>query len=129
MRARHQERLEGPAPRRNDRHGGNDRRPNHRALPEGPVAFTAGYTRLLTRITAYTALVCDAYPSFSGADDPTYPVRMQFAGPLLSYSRLMEFSNSYIARSDAYLLLLTETYPPFQQESSPYITTPPVTAP
>jgi len=29
---------------------------------------------------------------------------------------LMVLANSYIARSDAYLLLLTETYPPFQDE-------------
>src|SRR5690242_10540855 len=56
--------------------------------PKGLYELTAGYTRLLTRTTAYTALLCDAYPSFSGADDPTYPVRMQFAGPLVRYSRL-----------------------------------------
>jgi hypothetical protein len=29
---------------------------------------------------------------------------------------MMVLANSYIARSDAYLLLLTETYPPFQDE-------------
>ena len=29
---------------------------------------------------------------------------------------LMVFANSYTARSDAYLYLLTETYPPFQDE-------------
>jgi hypothetical protein len=136
--------------------------------PKGLYDFVAGYTRLLTRTTAYTALVCDAYPSLSGADDSTYPVRMQFAGPLLRYSRLktffriilalpigalryaislmlefaavgawfvivvtgrlpaglfdvMEFANSYMARSDAYLLLLTETYPPFRQEPTPFV--------
>ncbi len=31
---------------------------------------------------------------------------------------LMVLANSYIARSDAYLLLLTETYPPFQDEQT-----------
>jgi Domain of unknown function (DUF4389) len=146
--------------------------------PQGLYDFVAGYTRLLTRTTAYTALVCDAYPSFSGAEDPAYPVRMHFAGPLQRYSRLkalfriilaipvgalryaislilefaavgawfvivvtgklpvglfdvMEFANSYIARSDAYLLLLTETYPPFRQEPTPFaeVTTPPVAGP
>ena len=29
---------------------------------------------------------------------------------------LMVLANSYMARSDAYLFLLTETYPPFQDE-------------
>jgi hypothetical protein len=29
---------------------------------------------------------------------------------------VMVLANSYIARSDAYLFLLTETYPPFQDE-------------
>jgi hypothetical protein len=28
----------------------------------------------------------------------------------------MVLANSYMARSDAYLFLLTETYPPFQDE-------------
>ncbi|HEY4915916.1 MAG TPA: DUF4389 domain-containing protein [Solirubrobacteraceae bacterium] len=31
---------------------------------------------------------------------------------------LMVLANSYMARSDAYLLLLTETYPPFQDEQT-----------
>ena len=31
---------------------------------------------------------------------------------------LMVLANSYTARSDAYLLLLTETYPPFQDEQT-----------
>jgi hypothetical protein len=136
--------------------------------PKGLYDFVAGYTRLLARTTAYATLLCDTYPSFSGAEDPTYPVRMHFAGPLLRYSRLktlfrvllaipiwiaryaitlllevvavggwfvivltgklpggmfevLEFANSYIARSDAYLLLLTETYAPFQSEPTPFI--------
>ncbi len=31
---------------------------------------------------------------------------------------LMVLANSYTARSDAYLYLLTETYPPFQDEQT-----------
>jgi Domain of unknown function (DUF4389) len=129
--------------------------------PRGLYDFVAGYTRFITRFTAYAVLLCDPYPSFAGSDDPAYPVRMQFAGPLEHYSRLKTFfriilaipivvlryvmgllleisaiaawvvivvmgkmprglfdlmvlANSYTARSDAYLYLLTETYPPFQ---------------
>jgi Domain of unknown function (DUF4389) len=131
--------------------------------PRGLYDFVAGYTRFITRTTAYTALLCDPYPSFGGAPDPAYPIRMEFQ-PLAQYSRpktlfriilaipiaivryivglllevgafaawfvilftgkmprglydLMVFANSYTARSDAYLYLLTETYPPFEDGS------------
>jgi hypothetical protein len=133
--------------------------------PVGLYEFVAGYNRFITRFTAYAALLCDPYPSFGGADDPAYPVRMGFEGPLEGYSRaktlfriilaipivilryvmqilleigaigawivivitgkmprglfdVMVLANSYTARSDAYLYLLTETYPPFQDEQT-----------
>jgi hypothetical protein len=133
--------------------------------PRGLYEFVAGYTRLLTRVTAYTALLCDPYPPFGGGADPAYPVRVEFAGPYEHYDRLktlfriilaipivilryvmglllevgaiaawfvvlvlgrmprglfdlMVLANSYTARSDAYLYLLTETYPPFQDEQT-----------
>jgi hypothetical protein len=131
--------------------------------PKGLYDFLAGFTRFFTRSTAYAALLCDPYPPFNGSDDPAYPVRMSFAGPLEKYSRLKTFfrgllaipimilryvmglllevgafaawfvivitgkmprglfdlmvlASSYTARSDAYLFLLTETYPPFQDD-------------
>lgn len=133
--------------------------------PKGLYDFVAGFTRFLTRFTAYAALLSDPYPPFGGADDPDYPVRMNFAGPLDHYSRaktffrmilaipvlfvryvmgllleigavaawvvivitgkmprglfdLMVLANSYTARSDAYVYLLTETCPPFQDEQT-----------
>jgi len=133
--------------------------------PKGLYDFVAGFTRFLTRFTAYAALLSEPYPPFGGADDPDYPVRMNFAGPLDHYSRaktffrmilaipvlfvryvmgllleigavaawvvivitgkmprglfdLMVLANSYTARSDAYIYLLTETYPPFQDEQT-----------
>jgi hypothetical protein len=129
--------------------------------PEGLYNFVAGTNRYIARVTAYTALLTDQYPPFGLDDDPNYPVRMHFAGPLAKYSRAKTFfrgllaipivvlryviqillevgaiaawvvilvtgkmprglfdmlvlANSYTARSDAYLFLLTETYPPFQ---------------
>jgi hypothetical protein len=131
--------------------------------PRALYDFVEGYNRYLARATAYAALVCDPYPSFLGEDDPSYPVRMHFDGPLDPYSRVktifriilaipiailryvigllleitavaawfvivitgrlprglfdvMVLANSYTARSDAYLYLLTETYPPFEDE-------------
>jgi hypothetical protein len=133
--------------------------------PKGMYDFNAGFTRYFARFTAYSALLCDPFPPFNGSDDPGYPVRMTFAGPLEKYSRLKTFfrgllaipimilryvmglllevgalaawfvivitgkiprglfdlmvlANSYTARSDAYLFLLTETYPPFQDDQT-----------
>ncbi len=146
------------------------------AYPRGLYNFVAGFTRFLARVTAYTALLCDPYPSFGGSEDSAYPVRMRFDGPLERYSRLktlfrivlaipimilryvmnlmlevgaiaawfvvvitgkmprglfdlMVLANSYTARSDAYLGLLTETYPPFQDEQTRAAGTPDPPAP
>jgi Domain of unknown function (DUF4389) len=131
--------------------------------PSGVYEFVAGFNRAVARVTAFSLLLADPYPAFGGGDDPSYPVRMRFAGPLARYSRLKTFfgfiraipivilryatnllleisavaawfvivitgklprglfdlmvlANSYTARSDSYLFLLTETYPPFQDE-------------
>jgi Domain of unknown function (DUF4389) len=133
--------------------------------PKGLYDFVADFNRFVARVTAYVALLTDAYPPFSGSADDSYPVRMHFAGPLERYSRLKTFFrfilaipivilryvlnllleigaaaawvvvvvtgkmprglfdlmvlvNSYTARSDAYLFLLTETYPPFQDDET-----------
>jgi len=133
--------------------------------PKALFDFVAGFTRMLARVTAYAALLSDPYPPFGAGSDSSYPVRMEFAGPLEHYSRLktlfrlllaipiailryvmnilleigafaawvvivitgklprglfdvMVLANSYMARSDAYLFLLTETYPPFQDEQT-----------
>lgn len=145
------------------------------SYPRGLYDFVAGFTRFQVRFTAYVALLCDRYPSFGGADDPTYPVRMHFAR-LERYSRLKTFfrlilaipvlilryvmglmleigaiaawfvilimgklprglfdlmvlANSYTARSDAYLTLLTQTYPPFQDDQTRAAGTPDTPAP
>jgi hypothetical protein len=144
--------------------------------PAGLYKFVADFNRFLARVTAYAVLLTDVYPPFSGADDPAYPVRMQFAGPLDGYSRLRTFfrailaipvmvlryvmglllevgafaawfvilvtgkmprglfdlmvlANSYTARSDAYVYLLTETYPPFQDDTTRSAGTPGPTIP
>jgi hypothetical protein len=144
--------------------------------PQGLYDFVADFNRFLARVTAYAVLLSDPYPPFSGADDPAYPVRMGFAGPLEQYSRLKTFfriilaipimvlryvlnllleigafaawfvilftgkmprglfdlmvlANSYTARSDAYVFLLSETYPPFQDETTRSAGTPGPTIP
>jgi hypothetical protein len=135
-------------------------------FPAGLYEFVAGYTRFLTRVSAYAIFLCDRYPPFSAASDPDYPIRIEFAGPYEQYNRLktafrfilmipivvlryilawllwigsigawfvivimghlprgyfdlMAVCTSYIARSDAYVYLLTETYPPWEDDSQP----------
>jgi hypothetical protein len=59
--------------------------------PEGMYDFAAGFLRYIGRLSAYIYLGVDKYPPFSGADDPTYPVRVQIAPPLERYNRLKVF--------------------------------------
>jgi hypothetical protein len=59
--------------------------------PAGLYDFMCGFLRYLTRLSAYLYLGVDAYPPFSGSDDPNYPVRVPIAPPLDRYSRLKVF--------------------------------------
>ena len=65
--------------------------------PQGLYAFTSGYLRYATRVAAYLYLGTDAYPPFSGADDPSYPVQVPIAPPQASYSRLKVFFRTLYA--------------------------------
>jgi hypothetical protein len=56
--------------------------------PEGLYDFTAGFLRYSTRVSGYTWLLVDPYPPFSGADEPSYPVRLHIGPPLPEYNRL-----------------------------------------
>jgi hypothetical protein len=130
--------------------------------PAGLYSVAARFTLYATQVSGYLSLLTDSYPAFGGAED--YPVRMTFAGPLESYSRLktgfrfilaipiallryyvvgplvelgalfawfviiitgkmprglqdmLVLGSSYASRTDAYLFLLTETYPPFRED-------------
>lgn len=131
--------------------------------PAGLYSFNANLVRWGGRVSAFGYLQVDAFPPFGFDDDPNYPVRVQFAGPLAKYSRLKAFFRLIIAipviivlyalqlvyqlcafaswfvavitgklprglhdgldlglayqtKIYAYLLLLTETYPPFSNE-------------
>jgi hypothetical protein len=59
--------------------------------PSGLYAFTGGFLRYLTRLSAYLYLGVDAYPPFNGSEDDTYPVRVDIAPALDQYSRLKVF--------------------------------------
>lgn len=128
--------------------------------PQSLYDFSCGFLRYITRLGAYLYLGVDRYPPFSGADDPSYPVRVPIAPPLDRYSRLKVFFRPFYAilayviryalgiillavafiswfvivitgnqpeslqnavvfclryttQSDALMMLITETYPPF----------------
>jgi hypothetical protein len=59
--------------------------------PASLYEFSGRYLRYLARFSAYMYLGVDQYPPFSGADDPSYPVRVRIAPPLERYSRLKVF--------------------------------------
>jgi hypothetical protein len=49
--------------------------------PRGAFDFVVGTIRWFYRVAAYFHLMVDAYPPFSMADDPNYPVRLQVDYP------------------------------------------------
>lgn len=59
--------------------------------PQGLYDFVAGYLRMQTRTSAFSALLTDEYPPFGGEPDPNYPVRIDIAAPKPKYSRLKAF--------------------------------------
>jgi hypothetical protein len=56
--------------------------------PEGLYAFHVRALRFQVRVSSYYSLLTDAFPSFDGDDDPSYPVRVAVGAPLPEYSRL-----------------------------------------
>jgi hypothetical protein len=66
-------------------------------FPVGLYNFTASYLRFSSRVLGYLNLMTDAYPPFNGADDPSYPIRIQIAPPLPSYGRWRVFLHGPIA--------------------------------
>jgi Domain of unknown function (DUF4389) len=61
------------------------------AWPEGLYNFACGYLRYIARLSGYITLGVDQYPPFSGADDPSYPIRVRIDPPLARYNRLKVF--------------------------------------
>jgi uncharacterized membrane protein len=57
--------------------------------PEGLYNFVAGFVRFYLRLTGYLFLAVDAYPPFSGADDPDYPLHVSIPERKDHYNRLL----------------------------------------
>jgi hypothetical protein len=56
--------------------------------PQALYDFTAGFLRYATRVHAYTWLLADPYPPFSGAEESSYTVRLKIGPPLAEYNRV-----------------------------------------
>ncbi len=65
--------------------------------PQGLYNFVASYLRFSGRVLGYVNVMTDAYPSFGGAEDPSYPVRVNVAPPLPKYGRWRVFLRGPIA--------------------------------
>jgi hypothetical protein len=59
--------------------------------PEGLYNFNAGVLRFGIRFSAWVYLQTDVWPPFGIADDPSYPIRLNFAPPAAKQSRLKAF--------------------------------------
>jgi Domain of unknown function (DUF4389) len=55
--------------------------------PQGLYDLAAKALRFFTRVNGFALLMTDAWPSFGGDAEPTYPVRAVIAPPLEQYSR------------------------------------------
>ncbi len=56
--------------------------------PQGCYDLTASALRYVTRVNGFYYLMTDAWPPFSGGEEPSYPVRIVLPAPLESYDRL-----------------------------------------
>ena len=63
---------------------------DHRSLPQGLCTrSSAAYVRFYLRFAGYVGLAVDAYPPFSGTDNPDYPVHVTVPERPEHYSRLL----------------------------------------
>ena len=59
--------------------------------PQGLYDFNANFLRFITRVNGFVWLLTDEWPSFSGDDEPNYPVRLHIDPPKEEYSRAKVF--------------------------------------
>ncbi|MBS1887754.1 MAG: DUF4389 domain-containing protein [Actinobacteria bacterium] len=65
--------------------------------PHGLYNFNAGLVRFFVRTSAWIYLQTDEWPPFGLADDPGYPIRIEFAPPAAKQSRLKAFFRIILA--------------------------------
>jgi hypothetical protein len=101
-----------------------------RTYPRGIFDFVGGSLRWAQRVSGYQYLMTEAYPPFSTADDPGYPIRVRFRYPENGIARWRPFVQYFMAIPHIFVLyfvaigvfvayivawfsiLFTRTYPP-----------------
>jgi hypothetical protein len=56
--------------------------------PQGLYDFNSGFLRFATRVNGFIYLLTDEWPSFSGDDEPNYPIRLLIEPPKEEYNRM-----------------------------------------
>ena len=87
---------------------GGDPRP----LPAVAVRLQLRRRPLLVRISAWVYLQTDVWPPFGLSDDPSYPIRVNFAPAAERQSRLKAFFRIILAPADADRLLRGQLHAP-----------------
>lgn len=64
--------------------------------PKGLYDFHASYIRFATRLHGFYWLFTDRWPSFSGDEEPDYPIRIVIPEPQAEYSRLKVFFRGFL---------------------------------
>jgi hypothetical protein len=75
--------------------------------PQGLYDFNVGFLRMSTRVNAFSYLLTDGWPPFSGEEDPGYPIRVGVAPPLDMYSRL-KTGLRFLIGIPVYLLMIVQ---------------------
>jgi hypothetical protein len=65
--------------------------------PQGLYKLNSGFVRFRVRTAAWIYLQNDEWPPFGIGDDPSYPIRVEFAGPEAKQSRLKVFFRIILA--------------------------------
>jgi hypothetical protein len=78
--------------------------------PQWLYEFNSGVVRFSVRFSAWLFLQTDAWPPFSLSDDPSYPIRVNFAPPASRQSRLKAFFRIILVLPVALLLSYGTSY-------------------
>jgi hypothetical protein len=78
--------------------------------PQWLYEFNSGVVRYSIRTSAWIYLQTDAWPPFSLSDDPSYPIRVNFAPPAERQSRLKAFFRIILVLPVALILSYGTTY-------------------
>ncbi len=78
--------------------------------PQGLYNFNSGVIRFGMRVNSWVWLQTDEWPPFGLSDDPSYPIRVNFAPPAAKQSRLKAFFRLILAFPVLFLVAYVVSY-------------------